>query len=494
MKFTKPRDLRGLAIVLIIVIANSACQKKELPNSATAENTADGQAAMRAAAVTITGNMSGSGGPDVNYLRGIASGGVGGFTDSVPTNRAVIDVDTAVGNQIVNGMRNLYKEPNYGEFTKDANGVYHNQQKTVYTNLLKYVRNIKTNPSEKLMLINQIGGTPHIAPDTVYPLALQYLDTESDYVPLPKIGAPMTAFQNNFIAWAKAADSTVQPGYHSIWIGHQEPAHTLGYINGVETNAAKETNIRRFIDYWKPIASALRAAGAKVGGIQNNSSNANHFYTYTTNYLKQQNVKLDYLTFQFYQWGDRADLDSAVATLNSYNQQFPGTKMIINRGMWQQACCTTREEAVSTSQGMIAFLRGERNYMDYADKIYAYLWDDNHTDLSLMEFKVATWLNKVMSPYRRPLTGLPSGVEGFLTGGVNKATCALWNTGSSTQTLTLHLTNTSWTTSKTLIVHKGSGANYTLLSGTGAPVWDSTAKTISPITLAPNEFVIITLQ
>lgn len=493
MKLIKLRNVFILTVLMIIAILNSACQKKHLLDAEIAGESAWKSKANTSAA-TINGNMSGQGGPNVTYLRGIASGGLGGFTDSVTVNRLSIQVDTAVGNQIVNGIRNLYSETNFGEFTKDANGVYHNFLKPVYTDLLKYVRNIKADPTEKLVLINQIGGTPNKAPNSVYPLALRYENTELDYVPLPTLGESMTAFQNNFVEWALAVDNDIEPGYHSIWLGHQEPAHTLGFIDNIETDDAKELNIRRFVDYWKPIASSLRAAGAKVGGIQNNSSNANHFYTYTTNYLKQQNVKLDYLTFQFYLWGDRADLDSAVATLDSYNQKFPGTKMIINRGMWQKVCCSTRQEAVSTSKGMIAFLNGEKNYMDYADKIYAYLWDDNRTDLNLMEFKVAKWLNKVMSPYRRPLTGLPSGVDGFLTGGINKATSALWNTSDATQTITLKLNNTSFTEQKILIVHKGSGSDYTLLSGAGAPVWDSATKTIGPITLAKDEFVLITLQ
>ncbi|GAB3908363.1 hypothetical protein [Mucilaginibacter boryungensis] len=494
MEIIKRNNTLMLAITFMIVLGISACEKKAVNSSDGIKPLTDAVPNLKVnATVTITANMGASGGPDVTYLRGMAAGGNGGFTDLVPGNRLSIDVDTAVGMKIVNGIRNIYKETGLGEFYKDAGGVYRNQQSTTYTGLLNYVHGIITDPAKKLIQLNQIGGTPDNTASPLYALATQYTDPDEDYVPLPTIGTSMTAFQNNFIAWAKGADSAVGSGYHAIWIAHQEPAHTLGYINGIETDAAKELNIRRFIDYWKPIAAGLRTTGAKVGGIQNNSANANHFYTYSVNYLKQQNVQLDYLTFQFYQWGDRADLDSAIASLNNYNLKYPGTKMIVNRGMWL-SCCATKDEAVSTSKGLIYYLRGERNYMDYADKIYAHIYDDNHTDLALMEFKVATWLNNVMSTLRRPLTGLPAGVDGFLTGGVNKATAALWNTSATTQTLNLQLNNTSFTTSKTLTVHKGSGSSYLTLTGAGAPVWNNTTKTISPITLATNEFVLITLQ
>lgn len=460
-----------------------ACQKKAFIDSPQAKSGVQTLATSATFPVIVT-DLTSNGGPDITYKRGMSAGGNGGFTDLNTSNKPSIDVDTIVGMGIVNGIRNLYKEPQLGdgEFYLDG-GVYKTRENAHYTDMMAYVLN------HHLELLNQIGGTP-----TIYPLATQYLDTAGDYVPLPTVGASMSAFQQNFIDWASRADSIAGgPNYHSIWIAHQEPAHTLGYLNGLETDAAKLTNIGRFIRYWKPIAAALRAKGARVGGVQNNSANS-VFYQATVDSLVNNQVDLDFLTFQFYQWGDRSDLDAAIASLKSYrtHPNTANTKMIVDRGMWLGGFAS-KMDCINTSKGLITYLQGERNYMDYADLIYAHIYDDQHTDTTLMEFKVCAWLNKNVLPKRRTLTGLPAGVDGFVTSNSTKLSAALWNSSTTAQNLTLQLNNTSFTQSKTLTVMKGTDSVYRAvpLSQTS---WNSTNKTISVINLKAYEFVLITLQ
>ncbi len=432
----------------------------------------------------IATDLTSNGGPDITYKRGMSAGGNGGFTDLNTANQPSIDADVYLNMGIVNGIRNIYKDPQLGsgEFYLDGS-TYKIRESADYTNMLAYVL------SHNLELMNQVGGTPPI-----YPLATQYLDTAGDYVPLPTVGASMSAFQQNFIDWASKADSIAGgPSYHSIWIAHQEPAHTLGYLNGIETDAAKLTNIGRFIRYWKPIAAALRAKGARVGGVQDNSANA-PFYQATVDSLVNNQVDLDFLTFQFYDWGNRSDLDAAIASLKSYRTH-PGTantKLIVDRGMWLNGFAS-KTDCINTSQGMIRYLQGERNYMDYADLIYAHIFDDQHTDTTLMEFKVCGWLNKNVLPKRRTLTGLPTGVDGFVTSNTTKLSAAMWNTSTNPQNLTLQLNNTSFSQSKNLIVMKGTDTVYRAVPSSQTS-WNAAAKTISVINLKPNEFVLITLQ
>lgn len=64
----------------------------------------------------------------------------------------------------------------------------------------------------------------------------------------------MKQYQNLLIEFAKESDEAVASNYNSIWIGTQEIAHTIGYRNGEVNIENKKEAIRRYVDFWKPIA------------------------------------------------------------------------------------------------------------------------------------------------------------------------------------------------------------------------------------------------
>lgn len=432
---------------------------------------------------TIVTNLTQSGGPDINYLRGMAIGGNGGFVDTNANPKLVMDLMTTNNFQAINGIRNLYSEPKLGdgEFYKEGT-IYKNRQKADYTNIRNYAKN------KGFVIINQVAGTPDNSANSLYSLDTSYFTSDGDYVPLPTIGTSMTAFQNNYVAWALAADQALGLNYHSIWIGHQEPTHTLG-TQVPTSDATKKENINRFVDYWKPIAAGLKAGGAKVGGIQL-PSDANTLYQYAVDRLKLKQVDLDYLTFQFYRWGDPAAMTSAIAALNSYNQSYPGTKIIIDRGHWHKECCSGNvTEAVTTSSGMIDYLKGEKLLMNDANLIYAAMYDNAQTNANNLQWKIHSWLNNT-SNKRRPLTGLPAGINGFALGGTNAFYAVLWSKSANINNITLRVDGSTFLSSANLVVKKASGTDFSTITST----WDSAAKTIGPITMLTDEIYLISLK
>ncbi|GEC72760.1 hypothetical protein SAMN05443543_11512 [Flavobacterium flevense] len=432
---------------------------------------------------TIVTNLTQSGGPDINYLRGMALGGNGGFVDTNTNPKTVMDLMSTNNFKAINGIRNLYKEPKLGngEFYKEGT-VYKNRQQADYTNIRNYAKN------KGFVIINQVAGTPDNTSNPLYPLDTSYFTSDGDYVPLPTTGASMQAFQDNYVQWALAADQALGANYHSIWIGHQEPTHTLG-TKVPTTDATKKENINRFVDYWKPIAAGLKAGGAKVGGIQL-PSDANGLYQYAVDRLKLKQVDVDYLTFQFYRWGEPTAIASAISALNSYNQTYSGTKIIIDRGHWHKECCDgIISEAVTTSKGMIDYLKGEKLLMDDANLIYAAMYDNTQTNANNLQWKIHSWLNNT-SNKRRPLTGLPAGINGFALGGTSAFYAVIWSKSANTNNITLRVDGSTFSSSANLVVKKASDTNFTTVTST----WNSTAKTIGPITMLTNEIYLISLK
>ena len=66
-----------------------------------------------------------------------------------------------------------------------------------------------------------------------------------------------------------------------------------------EAARAKQLNVDRFIDYWKPIAAALRRHRVMVGGIQLNSHDRD-IYSYAAERIIAAHMPLDYVTIQRY--------------------------------------------------------------------------------------------------------------------------------------------------------------------------------------------------
>lgn len=427
---------------------------------------------------TVQIDITAKGGPDITYKRGVAAPGVNGFFDSQQT-RDFLDYQKSIGMTMFNGIRNIYKDvPTTNEFYQES-GMYKNQQISKFTDIRIYAKNVG------FEMISQVGGTPT---NSGYEIDPNYICSCEDFAPLPSPGTSMKEYQRNFSEWAINADKAVDLNFHSIWIGTQEITHTIGFVDDNSTDAAKKLNIRRFVDYWKPISDSLRNAGAKTGGLQMNSSTEN-LYQYAVDYMKQQDLHLDFLTHQFYQWGDTTDLSQAVLALNSYNQTYPGTKIIVDRG---GADKLIPADLVGKSGEVIYHLVAEEGMMNFADKIYAYTLDrsingiDNVKNTLLWLTK--TWINTLPNK-RRPISGFPAGVDGFVTSDGNNLKIAIWNRGATTRTVNIKINGSNYSADANLLVRKASDQAFTNVAAT----FDTSTQTISSISLAQYDYVLIDL-
>lgn len=418
---------------------------------------------------------------ELTYKRGVAAPGVGGFFDT-PKMRDFLSYQSSIGMGIFNGVRNLFKDPATNEFYQE-NGIYKNQQIDKFTNIRKHAHAVG------LEMISQVGGTPRnsgYAFDTTYRRSKSWVFVPStDFAPIPAEGFSMQEFQRNFSEWAINADKAVADDFHSIWIGTQEVAHTIGFKDGVKNNATQQEAIRRFIDYWKPISDNLRAAGARTGGIQLNSSNIG-FYNYAVDYMIQKDLHLDFLTFQFYQWGDTVDLNQAVNATKRYCAKYPGTKLIIDRG--SSGKLLPDGVGSETSQGVIYILTGELGVMNHAEYVYAYALDREVDTTEQLQYKTRKWLNNAGST-RLHLSGLPTNVGGFALKTDKKLSVLIWNR-SDAQTLNLKIDNKSFANGAQLTAKRVSLRDELISSA----IWNAETNTVEGIYLDRFDFVKIELE
>lgn len=435
---------------------------------------------------TVTVDWFSNSKPEITYKRGSAAPGMNGFKDSQQT-REFIDIQASLGMTAHNGIRNLFKDPETNEFYQE-NGVYKNQQRAAFTNIRKYAA------SKGLELISQVGGTPGNSGyefDSSFYKVLPW-GPWTDFAPIPKEGTSMQEFQRNFAEWAINADKAVDEDFHSIWIGTQEIAHTIGFPGGNanSTAANKRLNIRRFTDYWKPISDNLRKAGARTGALQLNSSNDND-YIYAVDYMIQQKLHVDFLTYQFYQFGDTIPLTNAVKALDRYNKVYPGTKIIVDRG----ASGKIMPDGVTydSSQGTIYYLVGELCAMNNADKMYAITLDAAENTMAKEQnnlyWQTLKWLN-TMGPIRCGLSGLPTGFDGFATRTDKKLNVVIWNRSSATKQLNFKVVNAGFGADTKLTVKLARGETL-------APFLtklNADNNSVDNISLNPFDFVLIELE
>ena len=453
-------------------------------------------------------DMSSHGGPDIAYWRGAQGPGQNGFFYN-EEQKECLRIHAEHGMKIYNGTRRLACDPEKGDFfftkDKDGNKIPATDPIEEYVDIKKYAHDVG------LELICMLDGTP----SSVIEIERDYHwgdpnlpdkpeDAIADHAPLPDEGKPMEQFQKLFIEFAQESDYAVAPDFHSIWIGTQEIAHTIGYKDGKVTIENKKEAIRRYIDFWKPIAEGIKAIGAKVGGIQLNSSNANDggqhdLYDYAVEQMKEKGLVLDYLTFQFYQWGNELPMQRAAASVRKYQQimNLPDTKLIVDRG----SSGKISDQSLSKAGQFIVFLQGEKYCMNEADVVYAYTLDNGVGDFvrneryNELEWLTKYWLMNCGDPQspnqRRSITGLPEGLDGFMTTKGNDLYGVIWNTGITglnPQKIEIELTNTQATYTGSPIVYKASGET---LSKVNCRLRDNI---ISGVTLYSNEYLLIELK
>lgn len=455
-------------------------------------------------------DMNSNGGPDIAYWRGVQTPGTGGFIDNV-NHRELIRIHSENRMRIINGTRRLACDPERGDFffktdengnllyDEDGDKIPTTEPVKAYVDIKKYVY------EHGMELISMLDGTPSCVIEVERDFHWGNPDFSdapeqavADHAPLPDEGKPMKQFQELFIEFAKESDAAVAQDFHSIWIGTQEIAHTIGFRDGIKNTTTQQEAIRRYIDFWKPIADGLHELGKKVGGIQLNSSNTN-FYNYAVDYMVEKDLKLDYITFQFYQWGNENPMKMAAASVRRYQEamNLPETKLIVDRGAYSKIT----DENKTASGKFITFLQGEMYFMNEADVVYAYTLDCgagdfvNNKQYNNLQWQTKYWLMNCGDPEspnkRRELKNLPEGLDGFMTTKGNDLYGVIWNSSASglnKKDIELQLTNTQATYTGTPTVYKASGNTLSKVK------CKFSNNIISGVTLYSDEYILIELK
>jgi hypothetical protein len=300
----------------------------------------------------------------------------------------------------------------------------------------------------------------------------------------------MQEFQRNFAEWAINADKAVAPDFHSIWIGTQEIAHTIGFPGGNvnDTHENKKLNIRRFTDYWKPISDSLRAAGAKTGGLQLNSSNSKSVQLCGGLYDSTRFAfRLSY--FPVLPVGRYHRFGGAVNATKRYSHTYPGTKIIINRGSHGKLV----PSGASASQAVIYVLVGELGAMNYADWIYACTPDRQingmEKDKNTLLWLTKAWINTTGNK-RCNLSGLPTGVDGFAVRTNKKLSAVIWNRSNTAKSFNFKVNNANFGADSQFTIKHASGSAF--ISTTAS--WNAATNTVTGITLNSFDYVLIDLE
>jgi hypothetical protein len=360
-------------------------------------------------------------------------------------------------------------------------------------------------PAGAMPMAVQVSGTPAAYPagnlDSGYEITC---GATGNYYPLPTPGAPTQMVQNALESWISSLNPSV-PG--AIWIGTQEPSHTLGYstsfdsgsgcanVPAPQVDAAISNNIQRYISYWTPIAQYLRAHHILSGGIQLNAGNS-MFYTSTAAQIISARMPLDYLTIQDYTPSPTVNrsLYSAYQTFQQ-DPGYLGVKVIIDR----YGIALTGNK-YRTAAGVISFLQDEADLMPFADMLYGYAVEttglQSTSTVNPLLPQVLNWLQSAPAPLR-PLTSSTSDLQAFALvqkGPVPKAYIAIWNVSPASVSYTASIAIEGLTSSFTaanLHILRGSGSRLATLNNSNVTV---DANTISGLPVGANEFLLISLQ
>lgn len=446
-------------------------------------------------------------GPEITYKRGTAGPGMGGFYDTKQNSRFIDDIASRGVNVFV-GCHNYYREetPKYNELYNWQTGEYKAEICDMFVD-------IRVQAYQKgIEMVNIMGSCPkgyRVDPDYKFNDIDQPLPDDEKIEGEAK--SPMEVFQGVLSDYIIKTEAEIGRklginNYHAIWCGSDEPAHSIGdpidLPEGATLSTAdKKANIVRYIKFWKPIEGAIHRNGGKVGGLQLNSANSD-LYNYTVTEMKRYGLNLDYLTFIFYQFGKKKDIENALAAVDSYNEKLKANaKMIVLRGDYK------KNENISFCR----YLIGERLFMEHADKIHSYSLDcsTNYSSINAhpVEWDCRFWLMTQLGNWRHSIVNLPENVDGFVTTKGDKVVAALWNfkdinndgicdSGVQERMLSLELKNSNIKDDTNLKIRRFHGCDPQTKQVTELSVnaeWDATNKRIVNIELGADEFVLIEL-
>ena len=327
----------------------------------------------------------------------------------------------------------------------------------------------------KLASVVQISGTPYAAPEAW--LNLNYDDPIShsgneygNVYHLPNNGPSQMKIQNAIASYVIAHESANEPLSGNIWVGTQEPSHTLGFseldtltlLDGTQTNClvlatvvedneirregklrCKQINIRRYINYWTPIAIKIKQhnANIKLGALQLNSKDRSIFSWAAEEIIKKQ-VPIDYFTVQRY----ASPADYMTRLEEAYNVfkkdksgKYAHVKMLFNRYGFGEMDDgpESRTNAFATADGMIKFLTDEREIMQKAYMMYGYVYATSGvTTEGTFLPQVIKWLQNAPTPMRPVVSQSKGSIDSFALvarGVTPSAYVAIWNNSLDTK-------------------------------------------------------------
>lgn len=354
-------------------------------------------------------------------------------------------------------------------------------------------------PASQLPALVQLSGTPAAFSDYLDGNYKNLCSANGNFYPLPVTGTPTLVAQVALATWAKALDAAF-PG--AIWIGTQEPTHTLGFYDVSSDSCASPTpqqrsdgetnNVLRYINYWGPVAQALHQAGMKVGGVQMNAANTAD-YGYAADQIIAGKVPLDYFTIQDY--APSAALNKVL--YDAYLKliqvpQYQNVKVIFDRYGTAKT-----SGGYANAKGVIGFLQAESALMPYADMVYGYNVEaagvvGNSTILP----PVLQWLQQAPAPLR-PLTSTTSDLQAFAlvqAGAPSKAYVAIWNVSATNSTYTTSVVLNGFSgqfKGKPPTVLKASGTSISVVND---PNISLSGNTLSGLTLNAGEALLISIE
>ena len=424
---------------------------------------------------------------------------------------AVLDL-----NSTAEGNRNLFVS---AKGTLTPNG----DERFLSDNLQK-ICNLGSIP--RLPAIVQVSGVPSAAPVSWLD-QLWYVSRETatgNFYPLP-VPKKISTVQNAVADFIVQQDRRV-PG--NIWIGTQEPTHTLGFLSNLnvypglsdiplvcadaqdthEGNlVCRQHNIRRYISYWKPIAEKLYQHGIKVGGIELNSHDTS-LYGWAADEIIRSGMHIDYFTIQRYSSNENLMQHAHDAYLKfqaarGSHMGYENVKVAFDRYSYDNGQTGgLSKDYFPRSKGMVDFLHNENEIMQYAEMMYGYSYQITALTMKDSIFpSVLQWLQRAPTPYRPVKFSLPvPGLEAFAlvsTGPAPRAFVAILNGTATGQSVSLEFLNTAVFASKTVTIVKGSDVDA---AATGGPVLTQSlsalgkASRLKDLTLAPNDFLLISAE
>jgi hypothetical protein len=275
-----------------------------------------------------------------------------------------------------------------------------------------------------------------------------------------------------------------------IWIGSEEIAHTLGARKGEHGTAeSKAESVKRYVEFWTPLAMNLRDMGIRSGGIQNNASNKGPLYDLTGEEMIRLKTPVDFITIQNYQGENNEPiLNQLRGILNRMKDRRPelyaDTKIVFDRYGWKKR--NRGAARYEGAEGIVHGLKAELVALNNSDILYGYCHMNARPES--MTSQVFPFLNS-MPIERRDIANPNPSLEAFSCANNSKFSLAIWNTGTY-QDITIKLNNSPGYDGSTLQVKKGSGASLSVIPAT----WESGSQEISGFSLDVNEFALISMN